>query len=153
MASVFLFKLFLFHFFFCSVKERVWHFTVIVVSVNIVRIREDKLIISPLIFLLTSFLPLPPQTDLCGSTPFSFLIPMYTNRFVHMQGFHFYRNTLLFAFNMSWTSLSLLSPLICRIHFSSLQGLSIWGEENKTVSVKYLRLEFKELRHKGSNAK
>lgn len=76
-----------FCFFLYSAKGR--HFIIIVRSVNIVRMCEDTLIISPLIFLLTFFLPLPPQIDLCCSAPFSFLIPMYTNIFVPLQGFSF----------------------------------------------------------------
>lgn len=76
------------------------------------------------------FLPLSPQMGLHRSTPFSFLTLMCICRV-----FSFTENTLLLAFNMSWTSLSLLSNLTCKIYFSSLQGFSIGAGENETISV------------------
>lgn len=144
--------LFFFPVFFYSIKRKVWHFMTIVISVNIMRIQEEKLIISPLIFFPTSFLPFPPWTGPNCSTPFSFLMQTYTNRYAHMQCFQFYKKILSnlpllghgLPFLHSQISFAKFFFLRCK---DSQFELGWWGAGGweDYVQFRYLRLEFKEV--------
>ena len=81
---------------------------------------------------LSHFLPFPPWTGLSCSTPFSFLMQMCADRYVHIPGFRFYMK-VAYNWRRQWHPTPVLLP--GKSHgWRSLVGCSPWGRQESDMT-------------------